>query len=172
MTIKINTGFILATIIFALILPHAAHAESRYALQNRLVNHERKGNEYMKQRQYALAESEFDQVIRYMHKLKRKCRGIFKSCYIKDKKSFYKLFAKPYTNRGICRFAQKNFRGARGDANTAIGWNKNYSRAHWLLGNVAYMQNNMQEARKHYEMVLRLNPTMAATMLRYMPRLR
>jgi tetratricopeptide (TPR) repeat protein len=172
MSIKINVGFVLATLIFALILPHAAHAESRYTLQNRLASHERKGNEYMRQRQFALAESEFDQVIRYMHKLKRKCRGIFKSCYIKDKKAFYKLFARPYTNRGICRFGQKNFRGARSDANTALGWNKNYTGAHMLLGLTAYAQNNMREARKHYEMVLRLNSTLAATMLRAMPKLR
>lgn len=172
MSIKINTGLILATLIFALTLPHAAHAVSRYTLQNNLASHERKGNEYMRQGKYALAENEFDQVIRYMHKLKRKCRGLIKTCYIKDKKAFYKLFAKPYTNRGVCRFGQRNFRGARSDANTAIGWNKDYSRAHWLLGNVAYMQNNMREARKHYEIVARLNPTMAAKMLKFMPKLR
>lgn len=172
MSIKINIGFILAILIFALALPHAVHAESIYALQSNIASHDRKGYSYMKQKQYVLAESEFDQVIRYMHKLKRKCRGIFKRCRIKNKKEFYKLFAKPYTNRGICRFAQKNFRGARSDANTAIGWNKNYPKAHMLLGMTAYAKNNIREARKHYEMVLRLNPALAATMLRVMPRLR
>ncbi|HEX19429.1 MAG TPA: hypothetical protein ENG78_01175 [Acidiferrobacteraceae bacterium] len=172
MSIKHNISFILATLIFVLAVPHAAHAESGYALQNSLINHAHKGDEYMKQRQYALAKSEYDQAIRYMHKLKRKCRGIFKSCYIKDKKTFYKRFAKPYIDRGFSRFAQRNYRGAINDANTDIGWNNNHPRAHILLSITAYMQNDMRGARKDYEIVLKLNPTLATTMLRNMPKLR
>lgn len=164
-------GFILLALIFILSLPQPTHAASLYDLQNKARDHGSNVAAYVKKRQWGMCEKESDQAIKYLHKLKRKCRGIFKTCRIRNKEGMRKGFAATYIIRGYCRFAQKDYSGARNDANTAIRWNNNSYAGHMMLTMVAYSENNIPEARKHLEIALRLNPKSGASMLKAMPKL-
>jgi tetratricopeptide (TPR) repeat protein len=164
-------GIILLALIFTLSLPQITHATSLYDLQDKVRDHSSNAAAYAKKRQWGMCEKESDQVIKYFHKMKRKCRGIFKTCRIRNKEGMRKGFAAAYVMRGYCRAAQKDYSGARNDANTSIRWNNNSYAGYMVLTIVAYSENNIPEARKHHAMVLKLNPKTGASMLKTMPKL-
>ena len=93
-----NVGFMLAALILVFTLPLAAHAESLSSLKSSYSHHSSKGNSYMRQKQFALAEREYDRAISYQHKLKRKCRGLFKRCRITDKRVSIEASQHPIQN--------------------------------------------------------------------------
>jgi hypothetical protein len=131
----------------------------------------------MKYKDYVNAEVAYSDAIKDLHWIRTNCRGFstrHSGCRLKKsgKKLIHGLLAVGYTARSVSRLLQKKISGAESDAKTALRWNKKSPKAHWVLSIVAYGQNNMSKARKHYKTVLGLSPTMAAKMLGSMPKLR
>ena len=173
---KHNIGIILATLIIALALPHTANASAKSHQQSAYRNM-KSGDELIKYKDYVNAEKSYGNAIEDLHWIRMNCLDSstrLSGCRLKirGKELMHRLLAVSYTSRSVSRLLQRKISGAESDAKTALRWNKDNSKAHWVLGIIAYGQNNMSKARKHYKIVLKLYPRMAAKMLRDMPKLR
>jgi Flp pilus assembly protein TadD len=169
MSIKINAGFILTALISMLAVSHVTYAGFEQTYQNSANARSKNGVTYMRLRRYADAEREFAVAIKDFHWLKKRCRGLFKSCKIPDKKEFYRAFALHYTNRGMSRLLQGNYDGATSDANYALGMSKKNAMTYWLLGFIAHHNKDMSKVRRYYKKLLKMSPKLASLMQKNIP---